>query len=322
MKTNKDNRTNRKELKGEADLQGNESEAIAELLALLQTAINAAIPAGREVMDVYKRVYVVTEKEDCSPLTEADTRSDREIQRVLSAESPGTPVLSEEGVHLPWTQRRCWKRFWLVDPLDGTKEFIKHNDEFTVNVALMESGDSGGGDAGELVTATATPLLGVVYLPALRTLYAGIVGLGGWRIAHDPADPPPAVATLRRDGIVLPDPVLRDDRPYTIVASRSHTSNATDAFVQDRRREHPDLELVSSGSSLKICRVAEGAADEYPRFAPTMEWDTAAGDAVARAAGCEVLRWREGPHIGPDRPLEYNKEDLHNPWFLVRRMVQ
>ncbi len=280
---------------------------------LLQVAVNAAIAAGREVMDVYRREYTVTEKDDRSPLTEADTRSHRTILRYLATDTPDLPVLSEEGAHLPYAERRRWGSYWLVDPLDGTKEFIKHNDEFTVNIAMIAPGSITGEER-----VGAAPLLGVVYLPAMEALYAGIRGVGAWRLPCGTEGSAPTVEQIQTDGVTLPDPELIEKRPWTVVASRSHMSPPTEAFIRERQEEYPDLDLISSGSSLKICRVAEGAADEYPRFAPTMEWDTAAGDAVARAAGCEVLQWDEktGPAVSQ---LEYNKEDLHNPWFLVRR---
>ncbi|TVR66672.1 MAG: 3'(2'),5'-bisphosphate nucleotidase [Spirochaetaceae bacterium] len=277
-----------------------------ELSRLLVTAIEAARHAAAEVMDVYQRDFDVTEKSDRSPLTEADTRSHREILRILQANTPDLPILSEEGAQLSWQDRRRWYRYWLVDPLDGTKEFIKHNDEFTVNIALMETLP---GEQGE--DAAVIPRLGVVLAPALHRLYAGIVGGMAYRASES--------GTAR---VSLPDEALTAGRPYTIVASRSHMSPETEAFIGERRGIFPDLKLVSSGSSLKICRVAEGSADEYPRFAPTMEWDTAAGDAVARASGCEVLRWNPGAGGGPAGSLLYNKEDLHNPWFLVRRKTE
>jgi 3'(2'), 5'-bisphosphate nucleotidase len=270
---------------------------------LLNIALAAAVKAGREVMDVYGRMYSVAEKDDRSPLTEADTRSHEVIEHALSDATPEIPILSEEGVHFDHGERSRWDRFWLVDPLDGTKEFIKHNDEFTVNIALVSG---------------TTPLLGVVYAPALQALYAGIWGVGAWRVPQDHTVEAATIEKLQYLGVPLPEAAARADRPWTIVASRSHMSSETTEFVENRRREHPDLHLVSAGSSLKICRVAEGSADEYPRFAPTMEWDTAAGDAVARAAGCSVMQWNV--EMGrPGAALFYNKKDLHNPWFLVHR---
>ena len=273
------------------------------LSELLTIAVDASLAAGREVMDVYRREYTVTEKDDRSPLTEADTRSHQVIARRLEKYTPEIPVLSEEGAHMPWHDRRSWGAYWIVDPLDGTKEFIRQNGEFTVNIALM--------------VAEGTPALGVVYAPALGSLYTGIVGEGAYRYDRVPV----GSAGPGSERIMLPQESMIRARPHTVVASRSHMSPETEAFVAERRREHPDLVQISSGSSLKICRVAEGSADEYPRFAPTMEWDTAAGDAVARAAGCEVLQWDAGGPAGggPAGPLRYNKEDLHNPWFLVRR---
>jgi 3'(2'), 5'-bisphosphate nucleotidase len=273
--------------------------------ALLQLAIAAAVEASREVMEVYGRDFSVEEKQDSSPLTEADTRSHQAIENRLSRAPGALPVLSEEGAQIPHGERSNWARFWMVDPLDGTKEFIKKNGEFTVNIALMERDAEGG----------ATPVAGVVYAPYLRELFVGEAGIGAFRLRREPKDEVPDLGELVAAGERLPAP--EGDRPYTIVASRSHLSPETQAFIDERREEHPDLETISAGSSLKICRVAEGVADEYPRFAPTMEWDTAAGDAVARAAGCQVIAWDS--EAGESGPLRYNKADLHNPWFLVRR---
>ncbi len=235
--------------------------------------------------------FGVERKADNSPLTLADKAAHNCIVRHL--EPTGIPILSEEGAHLPYEERKAWHRLWVVDPLDGTKEFIKKNGEFTVNIALVEDGK---------------PILGVIYVPATGVLYAG-----------SPLPAPPFGECFKLVGVreravssvVLPQRGSGEGA-FTIVASRSHLSPETEEYIEKMRQEHGEVRLVSSGSSLKICLVAEGSADVYPRFAPTMEWDTAAGDAIARAAGREVVDARTG------KPLTYNKPDLHNPWFIVR----
>ncbi len=250
---------------------------------LLATAIQAALDAGRDIMEIYddpEADFGIERKADNSPLTRADKAAHARIMTYL--EPTGIPVLSEEGAHLPYDERRTWQRLWIVDPLDGTKEFIKRNGEFTVNIALVEDG---------------APVMGVIYVPVKKRLYYGIVGQG---------------AEKEEAGAKSALPLPAGERAFTVVASRSHLSAETADFIDNLRREHPDLEIVSSGSSLKICLVAEGRADIYPRHAPTMEWDTAAGDAIARAAGRSVF------DALTDEPLRYNKEDLHNPWFVVK----
>ncbi len=288
-----------------------------EMTVSVNAAITAALQAGAEIMQIYSREFSVEEKADRSPLTEADTRAHTEIDAVLAAWTPSIPILSEEGASIPVAERRRWQRYWLVDPLDGTKEFIKKNDEFTVNIALMETN----------AADTAAPAAGVVFVPATGILYVGVVWKGAWSIKVEPegtalagpgAPAKPDLTHIAKHGTPLPAVLEYIDRPFTVVASRSHLSSETQAYIDALRADHSDLELISAGSSIKICRVAEGSADEYPRFAPTMEWDTAAGDAVARAAGCEVLAW-DAQAAAPAGPLTYNKNDLHNPWFLVRR---
>jgi len=270
--------------------------------ALLAAAIDAALAAGREILAVYEGPIAVELKDDRSPLTEADRRAHRTIATALA--ETGLPLLSEEGRELLAAERRSWQRYWLVDPLDGTKEFVRRNGEFTVNVALMERTAEAVGPAG-----VAVPIGGVVHAPVKDLLYFAWRGGGAWR--DDGASAPRAsfaarLAAARR----LPLPLER--AAYTIVASRSHMSPETEAFVRAAEREHGRVELASLGSALKICLVAEGAADVYPRFAPTMEWDTAAGHAIALEAGRTLVDPRDG------RPLRYNKLDLTNPWFLVR----
>ena len=257
---------------------------------LLEIARKAAVDAGAEIMKIYtdpSQDFGIERKADNSPLTLADKAAHLCIMRHLR--DTGIPVLSEDGQHLPYAERRMWKRLWVVDPLDGTKEFIKKNGEFTVNIALVEDG---------------SPVLGVIYIPVTGILYYGIVGEGAWKEA-------PFLKVATKNLLPIEGEVGRGSSPFVIVASRSHMSPETEAYIQEARRKHPHVELVSSGSSIKICLVAEGVADAYPRFAPTMEWDTAAGDAIARAAGRHVV----DVHTG--QPLVYNKEDLHNPWFLV-----
>lgn len=258
---------------------------------MINLIIDAAIKAGQAIMTVYTHPdtdWQVEHKADNSPLTLADRRSHQVIAEMLAPTN--IPMLSEEGALMPYETRKSWKRMWIVDPLDGTKEFLKRNDEFTVNIALIEN---------------EKPTMGVVYAPAKHLLYYGVVGKGAY------------AATVSENNVienvrVLPRMADFEERPYRVVASRSHLSPATEAFVDNLRTSHPDLELVSAGSSLKICMVAEGKADIYPRLAPTMEWDTAAGHAVCAAAGKSIV------NATSHTPLLYNKEDLHNPFFIVK----
>lgn len=257
----------------------------------LQTAISAAIVAGREIMEVYADPasdWEIEYKADHSPLTVADRRAHRVIAERL--EQTPFPVLSEEGAYADYAQRREWSSLWVVDPLDGTKEFVRRNGEFTVNIALVEAG---------------RPVLGVVYAPAVGVIYYGSEGGGAFKAQVD-------LATGRMSGACsLPQPA-EAGAPYTVVASRSHLSPETEAYIERLRREKGEVKLVQGGSSLKICLVAEGVAHQYPRLGPTMEWDTAAGHAVVRAAGGEMY------DAATDRPVVYNKEDLHSPWFIVK----
>ena len=260
---------------------------------LLDIAIRASLAAGRDILSIYDDPdadFGVELKADNSPLTRADKAAHQRIMTFL--EPTGIPVLSEEGAYLPYEERRHWQRLWIVDPLDGTKEFIKRNGEFTVNIALVENG---------------TPVLGVIYRPTPLPLPSGRGETGA--LYYGSSD------GAFREANGIKDALPHETRPrcFTCVASRSHLSPETAEFIEGLRREHPDLELISSGSSLKICLVAEGKADVYPRHAPTMEWDTAAGHAIALAAGCEVVDAVTG------QPLTYNKPDLHNPWFIVQK---
>lgn len=251
---------------------------------LLSVAIEAAVAAGAEIMEVYESEFAVEHKDDKSPLTLADQKGHLKIMSFL--EKTDYPVLSEEGKHLPFEERKAWSRFWLVDPLDGTKEFIKRNGEFTVNIALVEDG---------------CPIMGVIYVPVKDVLYIGS-SEGAYKIE--------AYAAGGREQISLPMP--KGDRPYTVVGSRSHMSAETEAFFEEKKQEYGEVEVMAVGSSLKLCMVAEGKADAYPRYAPTMEWDTGAGHAIALAAGFEVLKYNSTER------LLYNKKDLLNPWFLVK----
>ena len=267
------------------------------LKVLLEDAIKATIDGGKQIMDVYVNGFDIEYKDDNSPLTTADKRAHEAIMKKLK--DTGIPVLSEEGRAIPYEERSQWPLLWVVDPLDGTKEFIKRNGEFTVNIALVQDG---------------TPVLGVIYVPVADTLYFGAEGCDSHRVA-EAADTVAgsSLEEMLRSSEKLPQ---QQQREFTMVGSRSHMSDETAAYFEGIRKEYPKAEVMSRGSSLKICMVAEGSADVYPRFAPTMEWDTAAGHAIAKYAGFEVVR--------PDDnlPLEYNKEDLLNPWFIVRKLEE
>jgi 3'(2'), 5'-bisphosphate nucleotidase len=268
-------------------------ETVESLRPLLLTALKASLQAGRAVMGVYGTDFEVARKEDSSPLTQADRDSHRVLAQALAP--AGLPLLSEEGRDIPYAERRGWGDFWLVDPLDGTQEFVKKNGEFTVNVALVRQG---------------RPVLGVVYAPALEALYFAADGQGAFR-AGDPADGAgdweALVSCSRR--LSLPG-FPSEGGALKVVASRSHLSKETQDLLGKWGKRY-QLELVSAGSSLKFCLVAAGEAHLYPRFAPTMEWDTAAGQALVEQAGGIVLS-RESR-----KALAYNKPDLLNPWFTA-----
>ena len=260
---------------------------------LLFTAIKAALAGGQEILEVYNNEETVVEiKDDKSPLTQADNRSNAAIMQGLN--QTDIPVLSEEGRAIPYDERKVWQLLWIVDPLDGTKEFIKRNGEFTVNIALVKNG---------------TPELGVIYVPVTGDLYYAAEGIGAYKIAlSESSIGSDDLQSLLGKSQKLP---ISQKRAFTIVGSRSHMTEETKTFIETTEKAHGKAEILSRGSSLKICMVAEGLADVYPRFAPTMEWDTAAGHAIAKYAGFEMFLHDQ------NKPLVYNKADLLNPWFIV-----
>ena len=260
---------------------------------LLQIAIRASLEAGERIMEIYENEdFEVDFKSDDSPLTKADIASHNIIMEHLK--STGIPVLSEEGKSIPYKERSSWKRLWIVDPIDGTKEFIKRNGEFTVNIALIQD---------------QKPIVGVVYVPALKELYFSTSEIGSFKTRAINTNL--SIEDRIQESQKLP--INNLDRPYTVVASRSHLSEETSEFIAKLEEKHGKVERLSKGSSLKLCMVAEGSADMYPRFAPTMEWDTAAGQAICNHSGCTVINWKT------KSDLLYNREELLNPWFLVER---
>jgi len=263
--------------------------------SLIDTAIKAALAGGKKILTVYSSEIAVEMKEDRSPLTLADKNAHLAIMVFL--EDTGIPILSEEGKEIPYSERSTWKRFWMVDPLEGTKEFIKRNGEFTVNIALIEDG---------------IPIAGIIYVPVRKELYVGQQGVAAFKVEGiEPEAQGMTWERMQKEGKKLP--VSQSERPFMVVGSRSHMSPETEEFIAGLKKEHGEVDIVSMGSSLKICLVAEGVADVYPRFAPTMEWDTAAGHGIALGAGCEVIDY------STKAVMRYNKENLLNNWFIVQR---
>lgn len=262
-------------------------------------AIKAALNAGEEILTIYNDPsmdFQVEKKADNSPLTIADKKAHEAIVAILKETQ--YPILSEEGSAIDYQIRKSWDALWVVDPLDGTKEFIKRNGEFTVNIALVHKG---------------VPTLGVIYLPTKQTLYFAEASLGAYKCDGIDADNyNEDFEQLVQQSLRMPYQNIKDK--YVVVASRSHLTPETKEFIDELMLEHSNVEMISSGSSIKICLVAEGSADVYPRFAPTMEWDTAAGDAIARAAGMKVCQ------ADQITPLVYNKENLLNPWFIIEKV--
>ena len=234
--------------------------------------------AGAAILEVYARDFAVGHKDDRSPLTDADMAAHHLIVDGLRRLDPAVPVLSEESAAVPWAERRAWRRYWLVDPLDGTREFVKKNGEFTVNIALIEDG---------------VAVFGVVHAPVLDEMHVGLLGEGAWRC--DGSGRVPVAA--RRPATT----------PLRVAASRSHLDTRTASAIV----RMGEVERIGMGSSLKFCRLADARLDVYPRFAPTSEWDTAAGQCVLEAAG-GVVFCLDG------RPLRYNtKDSLLNPDFIA-----
>lgn len=242
--------------------------------------------AGAAIMDVYARDFEVSLKSDRSPLTEADSAAHQILANRLQEAYPGIPLLSEESTEVaPFAERKRWQRYWLVDPLDGTREFVKRNGQFTVNVAYMERGH---------------PVAGVVYAPARDWMYWGMLGSGACKAVAEGGAAPISCSPLPETG------------ELRVVASNSHLSPETRTYIDDLRSQYDEISFVPMGSSLKICLVAEGSADLYPRLGPTMEWDTAAAHAILNAAGGRLVSHET------NEELRYNKESLRNGWFVAK----
>ena len=267
---------------------------------LILTTILAAKRAGEAILEVYDSDFAVEQKDDKSPLTLADKRSHEIIENVLeqtvTANNSTVPILSEEGKEIPYDERIKWEYFWLVDPLDGTKEFIKRNGEFTVNIALIHKHK---------------PVLGIIYIPVKDVFYIAAINFGAYKLENSSI----LTEDLSIEELIDKSQKLplnsNDKTTLTVIGSRSHTSEEFTEFVKQLNQKHENVEFISSGSSLKLCLVAEGKADVYPRFGPTMEWDTAAGQAIVEQAKGTVME------AETNEPLNYNKSNLLNPFFIV-----
>lgn len=291
-----------------------------DLSSYLLHALAAALRAGEAILSVYRDEFTVSYKDDSSPLTAADRRSHEIIGAAVSSRLlPRLPLLSEEGKTIPYARRRLWKSFWLVDPLDGTKEFIKRNGEFTVNIALVEGH---------------RPVAGVIYAPVTDTAYFAGRGVGAYRMHGAelssifrramPDFETSGGGALQSGGQKLMDsifsaarcltafsPPVHAPETITVIGSRSHTSENFSGFVKRLKTRYGKVELVPAGSSLKFCLVAEGKAHLYPRLSPTMEWDTAAGEVIVKEAGGKVI------DSETRKELVYNKKSLINPPFIA-----
>lgn len=261
---------------------------------LLNIAIISSLKAGKSIMEIYNTNFKVESKEDYSPLTDADKKANDVINSFLIPTE--IPIISEENKKTEYYIRKTWKTCWIVDPVDGTKEFIKRNGEFTVNIALVIEGK---------------PVLGVIYVPVEKIIYfADVENNQAFKAnlkSHDVS-----VKSLLKLAVPL-RPKNNSSKKVEVVGSRSHMNEDTLSFVEDLKNKGKNVEILTKGSSLKFCLVAEGNADLYPRYAPTMEWDTAAGHAICNAVGLRVISKET------NKQLSYNKENLVNSHFLVSK---
>ena len=263
----------------------------ADTVRLVECAMQAAVRGGEVVLQHRSGSLAVRRKADDTPVTQADVAAQAVVEEALAAGAPGIPVVSEEGRIAAASVRRNWERVWLVDPLDGTKEYIRGGNDFSVNVALCLRG---------------VPWLGVIYAPVRDDLYYGAVGWGAYRLRGA------RECVLAAGGGTRLDTQARPGRRHpVVVASTSHFAANTERIVGELRAAHGGLTVERLSSAIKLGLIAAGEADYYPRFGPTMEWDTAAGDALLRTVGGRIVQARTG------RPLRYNKHDLRNPPFLA-----
>ncbi|MBN2613062.1 MAG: 3'(2'),5'-bisphosphate nucleotidase CysQ [Bacteroidales bacterium] len=263
---------------------------------ILHIAINAAIEAGKQIIRVYHSGnFGIEQKNDATPVTIADIESNNVLQKSLAATR--LPVLSEEAANIHFSQRKLWKKYWLVDPLDGTKEFIKRNDEFSVNIALMNE---------------YTPVAGIIFAPVTRILYYSLPGKGVFKVYLDTVDDHAAESMTEIAGKAERLHGTTQRRDMVVIASKSHKSSQLKDYITELKKKTLTVKVISMGSALKFGLIAEGAADVYPRFGPTMEWDTAAGHAIMNELGFHVNDALTG------LPLSYNKPDLKNPWFIAK----
>jgi len=254
----------------------------------IQKINSIAKKAGDEIMKVYQQDFDVDYKADNSPLTKADIKSNEIITESLKNIYPEIPILSEENKEVPYNIRKNWEYFWLIDPLDGTKEFVKKNGEFTVNIALIHKD---------------TPVLGVIYAPAVELLYYAQKEGGAFK--QEKGKSPQK----------LPIYSNSNNNSLKVIVSKSHYSQETKEFVDNLKNQYEKIEFINIGSSLKFCLIAEGKADIYPRLAPTMEWDTVAGQAIVEQSRGKVLKYKS------QESLKYNKKNLLNPWFVAKRIT-
>ncbi|MCD6068834.1 MAG: 3(2),5-bisphosphate nucleotidase [Bacteroidetes bacterium] len=267
---------------------------------LLYAAIQASVKAGKCIERIYQNPFEVEYKSDSTPVTIADKEANAIIEKEL--EAFGVPVLGEEGEHFIYDKRKNWDHIWIVDPLDGTKEFINRNGEFTVNIALSENNQT---------------VIGVIFSPVFKDLYFAANGLGSFKLdKHVYIENINRFTSLSLEEIIrlsVKLPLQALPKAHTIVASRSHPNIETKKFVQERKQEQGDVQSIYTGSSIKMCLIAEGKAHEYPRYGRTMEWDTCAGHCILKNAGGEIISLED------NLPLRYNKENIENPNFLAFR---
>lgn len=266
------------------------------------TIVNITYEAGQKILEIYHNHSVHVEwKNDESPLTIADKQSHHYICEQLLNNYPNIPLISEEGDLLDYEQRKHWHTAWLVDPLDGTKEFIKRNGEFTVNIGLIEN---------------ATPVLGVIYVPVQDTMYVAYKKIGSYKLTHCSEK----LHTIHNEADLLVAsyklPLQHTKESFHIAVSRSHFSDETEHFINQVKQRHTNVQTIASGSSIKMCLVAEGIADVYPRLSYSMEWDTAAGEAIVKYSGGSVLDYET------NKPMQYNKPNLKNPFHICTSQPQ